>query len=365
MIRTLVGILVFWLGLEASRAQHIVLRLQSSDLSLLHTDFTINEVLDLRLDKSKIGAVFNATADPQPISIQGNLRENALRFFQSLSSSKSENPSEIEIRIYEVNLAEEFDQKERLWKGEIQLLAGFFIQGPFNPDHLVDYSGKISYRRNNFTMNRVEQVLNRLFYNSLLYFQDWYQKQALENRSLAKTFRLEIVQPSYPSNSHKRYYDYNNPLSWEDFQDIPNPTSRFNATIFTNFSVQGVSLIESGSVVQTLEVEVHMVPKQSWVKEKSDYALNHEQRHFDLVRIVVDRMIYRLQSTELSLDWYQATINKEYLDTYREMNRIQKIYDNQTRHGLDREAQARWNLWIDQGLAKNWEEIEKALANEN
>ncbi|OYX15191.1 MAG: hypothetical protein B7Z16_13625, partial [Algoriphagus sp. 32-45-6] len=58
----------------------------------------------------------------------------------------------------------------------------------------------------------------------------------------------------------------------------------------------------------------------------------------------------------------QATINQEYLATYREMNRIQEIYDGQTRHGLDREAQARWNEWIDRGLAGDWSEIEKALA---
>lgn len=362
MVKTIVGLIVFWLGLHLASAQQIVLRLLPSDLEPLQTEFKINEVIDLRIDKSKIGEVFNASAVRQPISIQGNLRDNAIHFYQNLSKSAVANPKPIEIRIYEVNLTESFDRTERLWVGEIQLLVGFFVQGASNSEHLVDYSGKVSYRRNNFTMNRVEQVMNRLFYNSIVYFQDWYQSQAAENRSLAKTFRLEIIEPKYPSTTQKRYYDPSRPLTWDDFQDVPNPTSRFNATIFANFSMQGVSLMESGSVVQTLEVEVHMVPRQSWVKEKSDYGLNHEQRHFDLVRIIVNRMIDRLEKMELSLDWYQATINQEYLATYREMNRIQEIYDGQTRHGLDREAQARWNEWIDRGLAGDWSEIEKALA---
>ena len=363
MVKFYVGIFLFLLSAQVSLAQQIVLRLLPLDLEPLQVEFKIKEVLDLRIDKSKIGEVFNSSAVKQPISIQGNLRENASRFYQNLSKPVVENPKSIEIRIYEVNLTENFDRTERLWIGEIQLLIGFFVQGASHPEHLVDYSGKVSYRRNSFTMNRVEQVMNRLFYNSLLYFQDWYQSQALDNRSLAKTFRLEIIEPNYPSTTQKRYYDPSKPLTWDDFQDVPNPTSRFNATIFANFSMQGVSLMESGSVVQTLEVEVHMVPRQSWVKEKTEYGLNHEQRHFDLVRIIVNRMIDRLEKTELSLDWYQATINKEYLDTYREMNRIQEIYDGQTRHGLDREAQARWNEWIDRGLAGDWTEIEKALLN--
>lgn len=363
MVKTTAAIITFWLSLHACLAQQVVLRLLPSGFDPIQSEFNIAEVLDLRTEKSKIGEVFNVSAVRQPISIQGNLRENAMRFYQSLSKSTGDNSKPIEIRIYEVNLTESFDRTERLWVGEIQLLVGFFVQGSSNSEHLVDYSGKVSYRRNSFTMNRVEQVMNRLFFNSLLYFQDWYQSQASENRALAKTFRLQIIQPSYPSTPQKSYYDPSKPLTWDDFQDVPNPTSKFNATIFTNFSMQGVSLMESGSVVQTLEVEVHMVPRQSWVKEKTAYGLNHEQRHFDLVRIIVDRMIDRLEKIELALDWYQATINQEYLATYREMNRIQEIYDSQTRHGLDREAQARWNEWIDQGLAGDWTEIEKALIN--
>ncbi len=52
----------------------------------------------------------------------------------------------------------------------------------------------------------------------------------------------------------------------------------------------------------------------------------------------------------LPVDNYDGPINIEYLETLREATRMQKLYDAETRHGIDQQAQARWNEKIDKEL---------------
>jgi hypothetical protein len=48
---------------------------------------------------------------------------------------------------------------------------------------------------------------------------------------------------------------------------------------------------------------------------------------------------------------YDGSINTAYFDALREMDRIQKQYDNETGHGANTWAQERWNAYIDKELA--------------
>lgn len=326
----------------------------------LQTEYKILEVADYRIKKSNIGEVIQPGGNKIPVTFTGNLDQLATRFFRQ-GINPSDSAQNIQVRIYELELKEIYDQEQKLYKGDIQLAIGFFVMGSNEPAHLLDYLGSTQYRRSGFTMDRVEEVVNKLFQNSLDYFHNWYVSQNLSNRTLAKSIRLEIIDGNQPSTADKVMYDSDRPLIWSDFKDIPSARSRNNATIFSSFSLQGISQMESGSVVQTLEIAVYMVPNQSWVKVPSEYALNHEQRHFDVVRIVADRLIDRLKRMDLDLDFYQAKINEAYLDSYREMNRLQELYDNQTQNGLNSDEQQKWNYWIDEGLAGKWEKMDALL----
>ncbi|GAA0878348.1 hypothetical protein GCM10009119_13160 [Algoriphagus jejuensis] len=317
--------------------------------------------MDHRIHKSDIGEVFERAGHRIPVEIKGDLEDAAMEFFLQGVNFGDSAEKEIQVRIFELELKEKLNPQSELYEGEIVLGLGFFVIGSFDPVHLLDYSGSIQYQRSGFRMDKVEEVVNRLFQNSLVYFDNWIKNQNLSNRALAKTFRLDIIEQKQESTDDKVYYEPERPLVWDDFKARPRPTSRNNATIFTSFSLEGVSLMDSGAVVQTLEINVYMLPMQSWVKTPSDYGLNHEQRHFDVVRIVADRLIYRLENTELNLDFYQAQINEAYLDSYREMNRLQELYETGTNHGLDQAGQTMWNGWIDEALDGSWERIEELL----
>ncbi len=341
--------------------QELKVSLRPIEVPLQSTGYKIVEAIDLRANKSSIGEVHYFKGQKRKVTFQNSFDQSLMGFFRSSVQAIPDKPLHIQARIYSLGVSEKPISGNNIYEGNIELVIGFFKKENSELVHLVDYTGSAQYRRSLNRMDMIENVVNRVFHNSLNYFDTWMKMQVMENRDLARSVRLEIIDTPKTSNSDTVYYSSKRPLVWSDFKEFPQRSSRFNASIFTSFSVQGKSMVESGEIVQRLELDVYMIPSQSWVKNPSDYALNHEQRHFDIVRIVADRLIKRLNQAELTPEWYEATINDLYFEAYREMNRLQEIYDKQTRHGMDTDAQERWNRMIDESLKGSWKNIDLVL----
>jgi hypothetical protein len=361
-VRVLLFTLISLLYIQSNTfAQKVSVNLLANEKRYSDTGYQIREVIDLRIVKSKIGEVYGLNGNRQEVNFRGNLDQLAFQFFDESIKPSKYDVQAVQARIIQLDLHEKVSSNKSIYEGEIQLIISFFKIGNFAPVHLIDYEGSVHYRRSPNRMDMIENVVNRVFGSGLDYFDSWMKVQVMSNRNLANKVRLEIIDHAKISHQDTVYYNPLRPLVWEDFSDKPKPGSRFNAAIFASFSIQGKSMVESGAIVQTVEFDVYMLPDQSWVRNRSEYGLNHEQRHFDVVRIVADRLIHKLNNLELDPDMYEATINDAYFDAYREMNRLQDIYDKQTRHGMDTFAQEKWNNWIDEGLAGKWEMIEQAL----
>ena len=270
------------------------------------------------------------------------------------------------MRVLEFKISEK-QTSSKVASGELKIKFGYFLKTSFEPIHLVDYEAGITYQRSIHRTDLIDQILNRGLVNSIVFFNDWINDHATHNRKLAKAVRLEIVEKKKKSDQDTVFYDFNRPLSWSDFREKPSRTSGYNATIFTSLAMEGSPFMEEGVLVLPVEVKVYMLPESSWAKTqgKSDYALNHEQRHFDVTRVVGNRLINRLKALEVTPENYEAMVNDAYFDSYREMNRLQEIFDVSTKHGLDKDAQSRWNSIIDQALNGNMDEIERELMKGN
>ncbi len=95
----------------------------------------------------------------------------------------------------------------------------------------------------------------------------------------------------------------------------------------------------------------YVAKSDSWVGNlRDDYGLNHEQRHFDIARVITRQFQKKISAAGLTPDTYEAFISMQYLDSYRDMNALQKAYDKETRHGINEQAQSVWNKKIDEML---------------
>ena len=114
---------------------------------------------------------------------------------------------------------------------------------------------------------------------------------------------------------------------------------------------ENVTLV-NGIVNVAIAVKTYMPKSAAWVKggAGTDHSLNHEQRHFDIAKIVAERFKRKILAENLPVDNFDGPINVEYLEIFREMDRLQKKYDGETNHGTDPAAQTRWNERIDREL---------------
>jgi len=237
-------------------------------------------------------------------------------------------------------------------EGNIQLHLSFYFKGEEEPVHLLDYRGGVSYKRSARQSELVEPALRRSLGAALKYFHDWMEIEAVDNVVLARGINLTFVNKINNPDADTVFYSSNRPLSFEDFRARPTPGSRFAASIFTSFSFDVASQIINGILEVEISSKAYMLKDQSWARgeSKNDWTLNHEQRHFDITMIVMERLKNTLLNLEIYPDEYDSVINYYYLEAFREMNRLQDQYDRETRHGMDRGAQEKWNKKLDHAL---------------
>jgi hypothetical protein len=348
--------------IQNANAQEIQFDLKGTGIPVLDiAGFELSEVLNFQSDLTLIGKVYTTNNQLYKAKIKNGLTEGIKTFYHN-SIKKSDSDRPILLRVLEFKI-EEKQQGSKVATGELKIKFSYFLKTSFEPVHLVDYEAGISYKRSIHRTDLVDQILNRGLKNSLVFMNEWINDQANFNKNLAKTVRLEIIEKKVKIDPDTVFYDQNRMLRWDDFRERPSKPSSFNAAIFTSIAIEGSPFMKEGGVIFPIEVKVYMLPESSWVKAqgKNEYSLNHEQKHFDLTRVVGNRLINKLKSLEVTPENYEAEVNEAFFDSYREMNKLQEIYDARTSHGLDKDAQSRWNEIIDQALKGDMEEIEKEL----
>jgi hypothetical protein len=156
------------------------------------------------------------------------------------------------------------------------------------------------------------------------------------------------------SGSDTVFYTPSRILSWNDFLATPRATSRYAAEINPNFAYEGRSSVANGVVTVNLLLKVFMLKSGSWVRDvaRNEYSLNHEQRHFEIAKIIAERFKRKIIPDSLTIEDYNSIIQYQFVETYREMSKLQEQYDGETNHGINQAAQARWNQWVDTELQK-------------
>lgn len=143
-------------------------------------------------------------------------------------------------------------------------------------------------------------------------------------------------------------------LSWEDFKGTPNPDSDAVALTASGITF-GYSVKTRGKriVGYSTTVEAHFYPKKSWYhsEKADDYILAHEQLHFDITELYVRKFRQQLerlvvnQNIKVQMGQIHEAINDA-------LDKTQKMYDEQTNHSIVVEAQAYWENYIKEELAK-------------
>jgi dihydroneopterin aldolase len=125
-VRTLlVFCFIAFFSAEKTFAQKVVLDLNWENETPKETEYQIIEVLDHRIQKASIGEVFERGGHKLPVTFKENLDQLATRFYlQNLNPRDS--AQEIQVRIFEMELEEIYDEGKSFMKEKSNWRLGSF-----------------------------------------------------------------------------------------------------------------------------------------------------------------------------------------------------------------------------------------------
>lgn len=137
----------------------------------------------------------------------------------------------------------------------------------------------------------------------------------------------------------------NRRLTWKDFQGTE-PVSHFKGAAAETATKINCTYSFKGDTLKYL-VYTTFNKTESWTKIFTDYALIHEQHHFDISEIVTRRLRKYFEdaiifTSKKSKDSFKMQIQK-IIDSEPT---IQSKYDTQTDFGRDSLQQYKWNRYI-------------------
>ena len=333
-------------------AQPQPIRLKPEKIQNANWDYYIDKVIDGRAPGQVFANLWYMDESGKVKSYPADIiafNNYALSKFliNGLTRNTEERP--VNIRILECRIIE--SKESNYVSGQVTLKVQFEFEKDWGIQPLTTYSTSLKYTRSIHNLEFIEPALRKVLGNSLKYIHAWMSKESATNILLAKGLKLSFSNHQ-EQNIDTVYYLKSRKLNFDDFQAKPPLNTRFQAAVFPAFGYDMQREFKDGLIQIQIILKVYMIKSASWAFPiiKTSYSLNHEQRHFDLVKLIAERFKAKLLSEKLNPDNYEGVINFEYLEFYREMNRLQEKYDQQTNHGINKAQQDVWNRQIDAEL---------------
>lgn len=165
------------------------------------------------------------------------------------------------------------------------------------------------------------------------------------------TVKWQPVKPGNPGDTI--YYDPSYKLTWDDFRGRPDRASPAAAITESGFGYKMSMQSRNNKADIVITVFCYFNKQHSWVKKNmdTDYALLHEQHHYDITYIYACLFVQKLKEARITLKNYDSIVEKIHDESFEALDKMQNDYDGQTSNGRINRVQYAWNKKIDQQLA--------------
>ncbi|MFN6946454.1 MAG: hypothetical protein ACK4ND_16015 [Cytophagaceae bacterium] len=133
-------------------------------------------------------------------------------------------------------------------------------------------------------------------------------------------------------------------LRWEDFAGDCGGDGKHSAMTCSDINVKSY---KKGDRI-FYNVSSSFMKEVSWTKSKSEALLAHEQLHFDITELYGRKMRKALSEPQRNLtkQEFKAIIDP----VFDEWGKMEKLYDKETRHGLNKVKQKEWEQMVERKL---------------
>jgi hypothetical protein len=326
----------------------VVLNLKQDNAPLVRENqFYIEDVEDRRKSQGRVlgnGIVFGKDT---PLFLDKTVEKELLTYWSNAAPRKSQAYLPLYITVKELCLSEKRAAPNRV-TGEAKLTVSFRWYRNMEPVELTSFQTTVNFQRTERDYDH-SKLITQMLDQSITHFQKWMSSNIGKSPALARNLILTFKEIRGSNDGDTVFYDPKRPLIWNDFQGKSSrPGSRFAAAVFTSFAYEGKSYPQGVDLVVEIGLETFMVKSMSWANENAKNAttIRHEQLHFDVTRMVVDRFRERLIKAELTIEDFDSEIQYQFLEAFREMNYEQEKYDGESSHGLNAAGQAKWDKFV-------------------
>ena len=145
------------------------------------------------------------------------------------------------------------------------------------------------------------------------------------------------------------YYSPGKKLNWNNFKGNPDNRSVAAAITESGFGYKLSMQSKNGRTNLNITVFCYFNKVKSWVKPgmNTDYALTHEQHHFDITYINTCLFIEKLRHANFTMHNFAELVDQIHDECFNALDKMQDDYDGQTLNGRKNWAQDAWNKKID------------------
>lgn len=311
-------------------------------------NFYFLKVVDERQSKNKIGLIYGENQGEKSLKLSGGTVKSLQNYF-SKSFIKDSSDYPIILKIKELSIDESMINSKITGKCKIKVSYSFQRDTAEIP--LTDFQTSITFNRTQGDYNNYEALLSKVIEKSVMYFDEWMAENYDTNQKLIRSLKLIInsdYQMENPEKGDTIFWSPTRKMTWADFTGTMPKTTRYSAQIFNNFEYIAPLKLENGILKINLQMKVYMLKSSSWTSSTSlsDYSIAHEQVHFDLTKIVAERFKQKAKEI-LTVDNYDSELQLLFIEMYREMNRFQKEYDDESSHSINVLGQQKWQRFVD------------------
>lgn len=345
--------IIIGLGLVTT---HSVAQIALADVPVNITpkEFYVASVVDERTDKGPLAQLIIMNAPNKTITQSTDLQGGALAAINSyLRKNLARNKSlrAVLIGLKELKLTENALPNGGV-EGHIKLRLSFGLQKDYGVLPLTSSQFALHYIRAVNTPSQAEGYMRSIIKSGLTYFNRWMNENSPSDWRLAKKVQITFSDYTEKIEGDTIYYSDNRKLAWSDFQARDMHSEKYQALVMPGIAYVQDSKINNGIIYVQILMKAYLPKSACWARltGRDDYALNHEQRHFDITKIIAEQFKQKVAAQALTPDTYEAFLNMQYLDSLRDLHAMQKAYDKETSHGLNQLAQSAWNDKIDKAL---------------
>ena len=309
--------------------------------------FFFSKVIDERKDRSKIGTIYGENQEIKILKLSGGINKTIQNYF-SKSIVKDTTNYPILFKIKELSIDEVLSDSKITGKCKIKVSYSFLRDT--TDIELTDFQTSITYNRTSGDYNNYETLMSKIIEKSVVYFGEWMGENYDQNPKLISSLNM-VFRSDYnidlPEKGDTVFWSPTRKMTWADFGGTMPKASKYSAQIFNNFEYSASLKLTDGVLTINLQMKVYMLKSASWTSSSSltDYSIAHEQLHFDIAKLTVERFKRKAKQI-LTIDNYDSELQLLFIEMYREMNRLQKEYDDESNHSINVGEQLKWQTQI-------------------